>query len=454
MPTKSSGKPAKARGSGAKKVQANKRMDQLPLAQKKRKHAVTKTKDKKARTSFTTIHRSFTANLKGLKTFLEHLSPVVRRHDEVLREKTQRVLTKALKIAGISKRDLLQRKVKKSKIKLRRGEAKRFMDVLESLPSLPPPIVEILYKSSFVMLVSYFDFLISDLVDYYYTLFPESLSGKDRSITLAELSICRDIPEARDLIVRKEVESVLYGSLFDQKKYFATTLKVDCKDQIVDWDKINEAVERRNIIVHNDSVVNRRYLKNVKPQALPSDNRNLEEGERLRVGEDYFTSVFEEIGIAGAVLIQCCWRKWRKQAVKEADECLVRSIYESLSEERWHVAERLGLFSRECEVSDKCHRLYLDINYYQSLKWQDKKSQLEEELASFDVTGLSPKYQLAACALKSDKDGFYRNLRQAVTVDSLTKGDLMEWPLFREFRQDPNYERKIRRVLRSVSRPG
>lgn len=410
-------------------------------------------KGKREKYGIDTIHLSFLTNLKGLKTFVSHLTPVVIQHDKALLKRTIKDLEKALKIVGIPKSDMKGRKVKKTKLKATQEQQNQFLSVIRKwlhVFSLPLHNFELLYKSTFVMLICYFDFLISDLIHYYYQVYPESLSGRELTMTLNDLNVCRDIGEARDYLVNKEVESILYKSLPDQRRYFVNQLKIDDKANIINWSKINEAVERRNVIVHNDSIINRRYLKNVDASLIYVIKENMKEGQKIDINEDYFSKVFDEIYLAGIILIQCCWRKWKKDEISSADTHLIDSVYNALLEERWAIAEKLGLFARECKVNNERNRLCLDINYCQSLKWQNKKDELESELKKFDVTSLKPVYVVALCALESNHDGFYKNLKQAILAGNLTKDDLVEWPLFREFREDPNYAQKVRRILRSA----
>jgi len=147
--------------------------------------------------------------------------------------------------------------------------------------------------------------------------------------------------------------------------------------------------------------------------------------------------------------MQNCWRKWVKDELELADGYLITyAMYEALLGEKWGIAERLGLFSKECDVYNEASRLYLDINYCQSLKWQNKDTKLRQELEKFDVSVLSPKYLLAIAALKSDKDGFYKNIDKAIEVDEMVEEDFMEWPLFRELRKDDEYKQKIMLALK------
>lgn len=267
---------------------------------------------------------------------------------------------------------------------------------------------------------------------------------------MSELKLFDSIADAVGLIINKEVDNVLYGRLEKQKSYLKTTLRIDTKDKFIEWNRLEEATERRNIVVHNDSKINRRYLNNVDLSVIPEKQKELKEGKTLGTRKKYFERMLEEVLVAGLILIQCCWRKWGKDTIDKADWALNLAIYDALSKENWRIAERLGLFSKECEVASQTVRLYLDVNYCQSLKWQGKKAELENELKQFDVSTLSPIYVLAVCALKSDADNFYSSVESAIMVDDMKEEHFMEWPLFRELREDLAYENKMKAAFASI----
>jgi hypothetical protein len=192
-------------------------------------------------------------------------------------------------------------------------------------------------------------------------------------------------------------------------------------------------------------------LTSVDLSQIPEKTKELKEGKQIRVTEGYFRSVFEEICVSGLVLLQVCWRKWEKDDTSSADSRLNQDIYDALVKENWTRAERLGLFSKECKAKDQANRLTLDINYCQSLKWQGKKKELEEELKKFDISALSPAFALAVHALKSDRKSFYNGVKKAIIADRISEEHFMEWPLFRELRQDPDYEDRIKTTFRLIS---
>lgn len=409
-----------------------------------------KAKKEKEQLDFESIHDSFKRNLESLGVFVNNVAPIAEKHDKATVKKLKGILKQIVKLARLDK-GKIEKKKGKVTIEVSEDTGRNIMRLAADLPRLPMPQALLLYRSSFVTLISYFDFLLSDLIHYFYRKYSESLSGKELPLTLSELKILGSVDDAVDFVINREADNVLYDSLEKQKLYLKNTLKIDTKDSIINWNRLIEATERRHIVVHNDCKINRRYLANADLSLVPEKAKELEEGMRVGITERYFKSVFEEVCVSGLVLLQVCWRKWEKDDTESADNQLISDIYDILVKEDWTCAERLGLFSKECDVTDQACRLVLDVNYCQSLKWQGKKTELEEELKKFDISALSPKFALALFALRSDRDSFYGNVENAITVDKMSEEHFMEWPLFRELRQDPDYEVRIKTVFRSIS---
>ena len=260
----------------------------------------------KEQTDFSNIHGSFTTNIESLEAFVNNVAPIAEKHDKATDKATREKLVKFAKgirkIFGVNKGKLDKRERKQLVEGMTEDQVSQIIQLTTDLPRLTLPQAELLYRSSFVMLVSYFDFLLSALVHYFYRKYPESLSGRDLPLTLSELKLLGGVDEALDFVINNEAESVLYDSLEKQKLYLKNTLKIDTKDDIINWNKLIEAMERRHIVVHNDCKINRRYLMKVDPSQIPEKTKDLKEGTRVWITERYFRSVFEEICVSNSTL--------------------------------------------------------------------------------------------------------------------------------------------------------
>ena len=395
------------------------------------------------------IFDNFVSNMESLRAFIRNVEPAVKAYDAKALKRAEEIKT------GI--REILSRPITSEAgagvsinvPKRRRDKAvEEIVGILRDYRQIgiTADQVELLYKSSFVMLISFFDYLPYDIIHCYYKMYTERLPD-DLVIHLSELKLCADLDEAIDLIINNKVDSIIRDGLKKQKAFFKDKLQIDLKEKIINWDIINEAIERRNVIVHNNSMVDKKYLRSVNFSVVPEKRAAIKEEGQIGVTAEYFKRAYDEVLIAGVVLVQSFWRKWTKDDVSKADTGLIASIFELLVREEWSIAERIGLFSKDIKASDKESRLILNINYCQSLKWQGKNAALSAELNKFDEANLEPKFMVALSTLKSDKDGFYKNMEKAVARGQISQDEFDNWPLFRELRKDIEYDERIKKAF-------
>jgi len=398
---------------------------------------------------------SFTNNLDSIRVFVSNVEPIVIAYDEHVSERMatikggiKEIITRGRTVTdNVSNIPIKKMEIPKERVEQAVEDIMNVLMDYKKLPRITMAQVELLYKSSFVMLISFFDYLLYDIIHCYYKMYPERLPDKDLSINLSELKLCADLDEAIDVILNNKVDSIIREGLKKQKAFFKKTLQINLKVKIINWDIINEVIERRNIVVHSNSIVDKKYLRNVNFSVVPEKRTAIKEGGKLSVTSEYFKRAYDEILIAGVVLIQSFWRKWMKDDLDNADTSLIASIFELLVREEWSITERIGIFSKDIKVYDAASRHILDINYCQSLKWQGKKTELSAELKKFDESNLSPREKVALSALKGDKEGFYKNVEKAVAIGKLTEEDFRNWPLFRELRQDVEYDERIKKAF-------
>ncbi|GAI30705.1 unnamed protein product, partial [marine sediment metagenome] len=262
--------------------------------------ATKKAKKEKEQLDFESIHNSFKRNLESLEVFVNNVAPIAAKYDKATLKKIKQTLEQIVKFARLDKGQIEQKKGELT-VKVSEDTARKIIPLAANLPRLPMPQAHLLYRSSFVTLISYLDFLLSDLIHFFYRKYPESLFGKELPLTLSELKLLGSVDEAVDFVINKEADNVLYDSLEKQKLYLKNTLKIDTKDSILNWNRLIEATERRHIVVHNDCKINRRYLANADLSQIPEKAKDLKEGTRVRITESYFKSVFEEVCVSGLV---------------------------------------------------------------------------------------------------------------------------------------------------------
>lgn len=386
------------------------------------------------------IRQSFTSNTKGIKKFVSHLKPVIEETDKTHSEKVIEALKKAYETAGINFAN------GKEELDNITEEQKKIIYRNLVLPELKSPSQGyLLWKSNFVLMISAFEYLFADIISFYYKFYPNSALDKTVEVDLTELKTCSTIEEYIDIVIAKKVEALLYKSIDKQLEFIEKDIKLDLEKQLIDWDIITEATLRRHLIVHNDCKINKRYLKEASSKI--ADVATLKVGEEILITPEYFDRVYQEVFLAGNIIIQNCFRKWLKKYEQIANIDLIELTFDGAIQKEYIIAEKIGKYGKRYNTFNNDFLFRINMNYCLALKGQQKNEELEKEINQIDISNLSPIYVVAFHALKDDKENVLKNLKNAKTVDQLEWSYVENWPLFEGLRKDKDFLEKAEKIF-------
>lgn len=408
---------------------------------------------------FKTIHDRFINNMKSLESFFFTVFIYLKEEEDKIVKKNTDFELKVDKLCkSFVKKIPLKKNIDIDKIteKVKRDINKATYDYFAPFRThlLEPRQLILLFRSAIVILKSYYDSLLTDLLDHYYRIHKKSIK-KEKKFTTDDLLKYDSIEDLIDDIISEKVNSMILQQIKKQLIMIKQNedLKINLnKEEIINWDVVEELFQRRNIIVHNDGIVNKHYLNNINKNLGFLNKQELKEGCEVTIDKKYFLNVFDELILVGIIIVQKFWRKFDKNKLEDANHILLNDTFNLLIDKKWKIVERLGIFSRAINIKDKDYRLYMDFNYLQSLKWQKKEGLLNEELKKYKIDKLGPIFKLAKYVLMNDKNNFYKNIKNAIIVDKITREDFFIWPLFREFRKDKDYKEKIENLFNEVKK--
>jgi hypothetical protein len=280
--------------------------------------------------------------------------------------------------------------------------------------------------------VSFLDVMIGQVVREYYRAYPGSLTSNEKQISLRDLREFGSIEAAEEYILEKEVDAVLRGSLKDQLDYFGQrlSLKLSCLDNLLP--DLVETIQRRHILIHNGGRVNNLYLDRVSADAAERSEAKL--GEPIRTTGDYIEAAIDRIHLAGIMIIQTAWRKWKKSECEAADADINEHVYFAIQSGRYRLAEEVSRFGCSLQFAREADRRNLVLNRAQALKWQGKEEEMEAVISSEDWGASGLRYIVAIHALRDNEEKFFELVPKAVAADALAVADLREWPIFQGMR--------------------
>lgn len=247
------------------------------------------------------IFNSFNENLNSVKVYFSKFGNLASGEDENIKESSDTFFKEVLADMEENKEKVVDPETQEEKELIDKEYFKKLMKRFSKRPKLSPRNYEILSRSSFLMLNNYFEYLLTDLLSYYYNKFKDSLSDKEFKVTLKELNEFETIEEATKSLILKEVESILVEKTFNELlEHFEKPLSISLENELIQWNKIIEIRERRHLIVHNSSIVNKKYISRT------GNPYKLEIGETLHIKKDYFENSWNELKIAGQLLLFNC----------------------------------------------------------------------------------------------------------------------------------------------------
>lgn len=309
---------------------------------------------------------------------------------------------------------------------------------------ISPKNYEILSNSSFLMLNNYFEYLLTDLLSYYYHKYSNSLNEREFRLTLKEISEYESIDEMKKDLIIKEVESLIIEKSFeDLLNHFENKLKIPLEKNLVKWENIIEIRERRHLIVHNSSKVNKKYILRTK------NPYNLKIGDTVTIDKAYFINSLNTFKLAGYLLIFNCWGQWDKDKINEVINEIMIQSFDNLKVKNYDIVSKIckyaSIIIHKNEEQEDC-LLRIKINYALALK-RMKNPELKEVLNSFNIGTATPIFRVAHKILCDNFCDIESEIKKAVVLEELNLEQYLDWPIFDEIREIEEIDNKVMKIF-------
>jgi hypothetical protein len=296
----------------------------------------------------------------------------------------------------------------------------------------------LLRRGALIMLVSVFEMLVTDLIRTYYHSFPNALQSDDQKITLSDLRALGDLKEAEEHLINMEADRNVRKSLKELLAYLSRALDLDLQPLREHVPHLQEIIQRRNLFVHNDGVVNRVYLSQVDKEYL--ELRQFKAGQRLAIPPKYLSESIDVVYLIGVILLQQGWRKWANADQQGADKAILDSTYSLLEAERYQVVTKLCQFAANLKFASNGNRYTAIVNHAIALRELGERSKMNQLLRRTDWAATPSQFKIAAYVLREEYEKAYDLLPQAIAkreIPLIAK----DWPLFKPMRRDERFTR-------------
>lgn len=404
------------------------------------------------------IFRSFSLRMTSMRSFAEHLGPIADKQDD---HNSKSLLLEMANALGLSLSpeslsahanativaSAIDTSLSDPHVEIRLDRDRLFSFAM-NLRRSAAQHGALLRQSAMVMAVTQFDSLIADLLRCHYLNHPKSLDGESYAITFKELCELGSVDTARESVLSKKIESILYKSTRDQIDFFKKALKIDLShlDPYVSF--LDETIQRRHIWIHNGGKVSKLYIERVDSELI--EKYNATEGAQLAVDPAYLRRAIDRVNLAGVILAQQCWRQWHPQERERADEAINDCVLDAICDARYTAAQYLGEYGIKMIKAPETVRLNMVLNLAQAYLWAGKADRAKTLVEKEDWSACSIKYKMCERIVSGDDEHAIRLLPAAVRTKEITSAEMSAWPIFKTFRLQP----RVQEIMRSTASGG
>lgn len=304
-------------------------------------------------------------------------------------------------------------------------------------------------QSMLVSLVSQYDYLIGQLIQFVYSVNPNLLNDSNSQISYKELFAYNDISAIKGKIIQDKVETILRKSHDDQLTDLQNLSGIKNLKGVSFWKEFIEITQRRNLLVHCKGCVSEQYVNECAKVGVAPLPR---QGENLSVDESYFDRAYCIFYTMGVLLSQVIIRHLLKKenVIGEIDTILNNIIYETLEEERYDLSVTLSEFALADSTKHACRldEVYFILNYAQAYKWQGNQEKCNQILSAFDFSAMTSDILVAKYALENNIEGVIEHMRKAGSNSKvMTKDAYVSWVIFKEMREKTEFKEAYREIF-------
>ncbi len=356
------------------------------------------------------------ANTVG-KQLDEAYSKFLEKHGEV-KEKTEEGTTYTLQIEDIANAKKIAR------------ERQHYRNSLRLIP-----------RNFIISLVSQYDSFLGRIIRFMFAAKPELLNASEKALSYTQMMNFRDLNDAKEFIVEKEIESIIRKSHAEQFEWLKEKLNTPFNKDLPCWPQFIELTERRNLFVHTDGKISSQYLA-VCAKHKHHISEDLAVGESLEVPREYFESAYQCIYEIGIKLAHVIWRRLCPDRLKESDAQINNVTFELVQKKEYDIAIRILDFFTGKNVShaEDSYRRIMLINRAQAYKWKGDAGQCIAILDAEDWSACEDKFKLAVAVLHDDFEKCYTLVKRLKDDPEFHKTSYKDWPIFRELRRQKEFQ--------------
>ncbi|MDD2907563.1 MAG: hypothetical protein PHH98_02880 [Candidatus Gracilibacteria bacterium] len=305
---------------------------------------------------------------------------------------------------------------------------------------------DIISESLFVSLISKYDAFLNNLLISLYNIKPEIINSSDKKISFSDFYSMENIDLAKKYIIEKEVEGVLRDSHEEHFKYLETKLGMKLRENLDIWGKFIELTERRNLIVHNNGIINNQYFSVCCENNNPGNINKV--GDKIKIDISYFNECYYVLYELTVKLTITIWRKLIPGKLEEIDKELNNICFDLLNLKEYKLADKLLDFAcSQKKFSNNENKYIYIINKSLSKYLQGDKEAANSIIGCTDWSAFGDDFKLAVSIIKENYNESYNLMKKIGLNGDIDKNAYIEWPLFNDIKKEKEFRKTYEEIF-------
>ncbi|MCK4711704.1 MAG: hypothetical protein KAT26_02360 [Marinosulfonomonas sp.] len=306
----------------------------------------------------------------------------------------------------------------------------------------------VMKRSALASLLSEYEAFIADLLTLAIEIRPEIVVDDEPRISLSDISDFSSLEELKEAQIKQRLDDMLRNSSHKEVlEWIGKKFKVELFGDTQLIADFVEVCQRRHLISHAGSKVNKRYVR-ICAEADCNSDHMLKLHDSVNIDRTYLRRATARVYQVGYFTLHLLWQKLLSEP-KKSDGSIVSCSHDFLENDLTKMARRLTQFSlsRKSKKPDNWMHACLVINEAQSYKFDpslgagEKRDLMEKSLRQKDWSECSPMMELVIACLRDDYNGIETKVTNAAKVgeNRLTYSDVFTYNIFREARDNSGF---------------
>ncbi len=266
----------------------------------------------------------------------------------------------------------------------------------------------------------------------------------EKQLSLCDILKYSTNEELVSVCVEEKISELMRKSHKEQIKWVEKAFKIDIINSFSEWKTVFEFFQIRNIIVHNDGVVNQIFINELKKNGISSDKYNLgdkigylpdEISKQIRCIIDFSTYIF-------SLILRTLYKD--NDDLDEIDTVLNDIVYDFLCQKKLtQVISIVDNLLKNNQRHNSADIFQFTINKCIALKSNGNNSYIKI-LEKLDWSNCENDFKFARAIIMDETE------RACALMESLDKDDMIlayvEWPLCKDFIKTDEFKTKFKEI--------